>query len=386
MKFLHLIWGNLTRKKLRTSLTLLSILVAFVLFGFLSAIQHALVGGVEMAGADRLIVRHKVSIIQLLPENYKARMERIPGVVLATHQTWFGGIYQDPKNFFMQNPVVPEEFLEVHPEILLAPEQKKAWLETRTGAIVGRKTAERFHWKIGDRIPIRSAIWAKQDGNRTWEFDIVGIYDGKDKGSDTTPLFFRYDYFDEARRPGWGKGLVGWYTIRVKDPAQAAEVAKRVDQEFENSDAETKTEPEGAFVQAWARQIGNIVLIVAAILSAVFFTILLVTGNTMAQAVRERTGELGVLKAIGFTNGQILRLVLAEACLLTVLGGSLGLGLAWLVISRGDPTNGLLPLFFFPPRDLLVGLGLSVVLGLVTGVFPALQAMRLRVADALRRM
>jgi len=385
MKFFHLIWSNLKRKKLRTSLTLLSILVAFVLFGFLMAIKQALAGGVSLTRQDRLIVRHKVSIIQLLPESYKARMERIPGVALATHQTWFGGIYQDPKNFFMQNPVVPEEFLNMHPEIILSPDQKKAWLETRTGAIVGRKTAERFHWKIGDKVPIQSSIWSQEDGSRNWEFDIVGIYDGDKKETDTTPLFFRYDYFDEARQPG-AKGLVGWYSIRVKDPAQAAEVAKLVDQEFENSSAETKTEPEGAFVQAWASQIGNIVLIVAAILGAVFFTILLVTGNTMAQAVRERTGELGVLKAIGFTNGQIVGLVLAESCLLTVLGGTLGLGLAWLVISRGDPTNGLLPMFFFPTRDLLIGLGLSVALGLVMGIFPALQAMRLRVADALRRM
>jgi putative ABC transport system permease protein len=386
MKFFHLIWCNLKRKKLRTSLTLLSILVAFVLFGFLSSIRQALVGGVEMAGVDRLIVRHKVSIIQLLPESYKARMDRIPGVDFATHQTWFGGIYQDPKNFFMQNPVVPEDFLKMHPEIVLSPDQVQAWLKTRTGAIVGRNTADRFHWKLGDRVPIRSTIWRTADNNRTWTFDIVGIYDGAKKGTDTTPLFFRYDYFDEERRGGSGKGLVGWYTIRVKDPAQAAEVAKRVDQEFENSDAETKTEPEGAFVQAWASQIGNIVLIVAAILGAVFFTILLVTGNTMAQAVRERTGELGVLKAIGFSNGQIVGLVLAESCLLSVLGGILGLGLAWLVIARGDPTKGLLPMFFFPTRDLFIGLGLSIALGLVTGIMPALQAMRLRVADALRRM
>ena len=179
MKFLHLIWSNLKRKKLRTSLTLLSILVAFVLFGFLSAIKQALAGGRQHGRRqDRLVVRHKVSIIQLLPESYKARMERIPGVALATHQTWFGGIYQDPKNFFMQNPVVPEEFLDMHPEIILSPEQKKAWLQTRTGAIVGRKTAERFHWKIGDKVPIQSTIWAKQDGSRLWEFDIVGIYDG----------------------------------------------------------------------------------------------------------------------------------------------------------------------------------------------------------------
>ena len=385
MKFLHLVWCNLKRKKLRTSLTLLSIVVAFILFGFLSAIQQALVGGVELAGADRLVVRQKVSIINLLPVSYEARMDRIPGVDFSTHQTWFGGIYQDPKNFFMQNPVEPEKFLKIHPEIIIPPEQVTNWLATRTGAIVGRRTANRFHWKIGDKVPIQSTIWVRPDGSRTWEFDIVGIYDGKDKGTDTTPLFFRYDYFDEARQY-WGKGQVGWFTIRIKDPSQAAEVAKRVDEEFENSPAETKTEPEGAFIQGWASQIGNIVFIVAAILGAVFFTILLVTGNTMAQAVRERTGELGVLKAIGFTNGRIVALVLAESCLLTVLGGTLGLGLAWLMISRGDPTSGLLPMFFLPVRALLIGFVISVALGFVTGIFPALQAMRLRVADALRRM
>jgi putative ABC transport system permease protein len=383
MKFLHLIWGNLMRKKLRTSLTLLTILVAFVLFGLLCAIKQALVGGVELAGADRLIVRHKVSIIQLLPVSYKERMERIPGVALAVHQTWFGGIYQDPKNFFMQNPVVPEEFMAMHPEFILAQAQKKAWLETRTGAIVGRNTAERFKWKIGDKVPIQSPIW----GRKTWEFDIVGIFDGRDKGTDTTPMFFRYDYFDEFRQAqNWGTGLVGWYTIRVKDPARAAEVAKLVDQEFENSPAETKTEPEGAFIQGWANQIGNIALIVGAILAAVFFTILLVTGSTMSQAVRERIGELGVLKAIGFTNGQLLALVLAESCLLAVLGGGLGLTLAWLITARGDPTGGLLPLFHLPTLDLLIGIVISIALGIVTGTLPALQAMRLRVADALRRM
>lgn len=383
MKFLHLIWGNLLRKKLRTSLTLLSILVAFVLFGFLSAIKQALVGGVALAGADRLIVRHKVSIIQLLPESYKARMLRVPGVAAVAHQTWFGGIYQDPKNFFMQCPVEPEEFLAVYSELLLPPDQLKTWLATRTGAIVGRTTAERFGWKIGDRIPIMSPIWLR----KTWEFDLVGIFEGRDKGTDTTGMFFRYDYFDEVRNgQNWGQGLVGWYTIRVKDPAQAAVVAQLVDQEFENSPAETKSEPEGAFIQGWANQIGNIALIVAGILGAVFFTILLVTGSTMSQAVRERIGELGVLKAIGFTNGQVLGLVLTESCLLTMIGGGLGLGLAWIATSRGDPTGGLLPMFFFPKHDLLIGIGIAGALGLITGILPALQANRLRVADSLRRM
>lgn len=384
MKFLHLIWSNLKRKKLRTSLTLLSVLVAFVLFGLLACIKQALSGGISLEGANRLVVRQKVSIINSLPESYKARMERIPGVDLAVHQTWFGGIYQDPKNFFMQCPVVPEEFLEMHPEFVLSPEQKKAWLATRTGAIVGRKTADRFHWKIGDTVPIQSTIWGKTDGSRTWDFDIVGIYDGKDKTTDTTPLFFRYDYFEEARARA--KGEVGWYTIRVKDPAQAAAIAKLVDQEFENSAYETKTEPEGAFVQGWAKQVGNIALITASILGAVFFTILLVAGNTMSQTVRERTGELGVLKAIGFTNRQVLGLVLAESCLVAVLGGALGLACSWLIASGGDPTRGMLPQFFFPHRALWIGFGLSLVLGLATGIFPAVSAMRLRVADALRKM
>jgi putative ABC transport system permease protein len=384
VKFLYLIWSNLKRKKLRTVLTLLSIMVAFVLFGFLSAIKHALAGGVTLAGQNRLVVRHKVSIIQSLPQSYQARMERIAGVGLATHETWFGGVYQDPRNFFAQMPVEPERFLDMFPEIALSPEQKQAWLRTRTGAIVGRKTADRFHWKVGDRVPIQSAIWAKADGSRLWEFDVVGIFEAKDKATDTTPLFFRYDYFEEAR--AWNKGEVGWYLVRVKNPDQAAEVAKRVDQEFENSPAETKTEPEGAFLQGWAKQIGDITLITATIMSAVFFTILLVSGNTMSQAVRERTGELGVLKAIGFTSAQVLSLVLAESCLLAVLGGGLGLGLAALMISRGDPTGGMLPLFYFPATDLLAGVGVSLALGLVAGIFPALHAMRLRVADALRRM
>ena len=384
MKFLYLIWSNLKRKKLRTILTLLSIVVAFILFGFLSAIKQALAGGVAMAGQNRLVVRHKVSIIQSLPQSYKARMERIPGVALATHETWFGGVYQDPKNFFAQMPVIPEEFLDMWPENILPPDQKQAWLQTRTGAIVGRKTAERFHWKVGDKVPIQSSIWTKTDGSRLWEFDIVGIFDASNKNTDTTPLFFRYDYFDEARV--WSKGQVGWYVVRIKDPEQAGEVAKLIDKEFENSAWETKTEPEGAFLQAWAKQIGDITTITASILSAVFFTILLVTGNTMSQSVRERTGELGVLKALGFTSAQTLSLVLAESCLLAVLGGGIGLGVALLLIARGDPTGGMLPLFYFPTLDVLAGVGFSLALGLLAGVFTALQAMRLRVADALRRM
>lgn len=383
MKFLHLVWCNLKRKKLRTSLTLLSILVAFVLFGFLCAIKEALTAGVSMAGADRLITRHKISLIMLLPESYKARMLRVPGVAAAVHQTWFGGIYQDPKNFFANMPVEPAEFHAMFPEYVLPDDQMKAWESTRTGAIVGKVTADRFKWKIGDRIPIRSPIWQRDGGADTWEFDLVGIFDGAKKGTDLSQLFFRYDYFEEAR--AGGKGQVGWYTVRIANPEQAADVAAKIDAEFANSPYETKTEPEGAFAQGFAQQVADVGTILAAILSAVFLTILLVAGNTMAQSVRERTEELGVLKAMGFTNTGVLALVLAESLVITALGGIAGLGLAWLATAGGSPVPSFLPVFYLPLRDVLIGLGLVAALGLVAGIVPAVQAMRLQIAVALRR-
>ena len=384
MKFGGLVWANLRRRKIRTLLTLLSILVAFVLFGYLSAIRQALAQGVDVAGADRLVVRHKVSIIQFLPENYESQIEQIPGVAEAVHATWFGGIYQKPSNFFPQLPVKPEEYLRMYPEFLLSAEEKARWLETRTGAVVGRATAERFGWKVGDRVPIQATIWTHGGGKKTWEFDIVGIYDGAEQGTDTTAFLFRWDFFDEAR--DWGRGEVGWYVVRVADPDQAVAVARRIDEEFANSPAETKAETEGAFVQAFAEQVGNIGAIMVAILAAVFFTILLVAGNTMAYSVRERTGELAVLKAVGFTDGQVLGLVLAEALALASLGGLLGLGLGWFLISLGDPTHGALPIFYFPSRDIVIGAVLVIALGVAAGILPALQASRLRIADALRRL
>jgi len=383
MKYLYLIFSSLKRKKMRTGLTILSIMVAFVLFGYLTAIRQAFEAGVEVAGADRLIVRHKVSLIRLLPQSYEAKIEQIEGVDNATHSTWFGGIYQEPKNFFAQIPIVPEELFDMFPEYIISDEQKAAWLATRSGVIVGRGLAERFGWKLGDRIPINATIWTKKDGGRTWEFDIVGIYDGAEKGTDTSQFFIRYDFFDETRQNG--TGLVGWYTVRVSDPDKAAEVAAAIDAEFANSANETKAEPEGAFIQGFANQIGNIGFIIMSIMSAVFFTILLVAGNTMAYTVRERTNELAVLKAIGFTDRGVLGLILGESLVLTFVGGAIGLGIAWLVVSMGDPTNGSFPVFYLPTRDLFLGLLLIVITALVAGIVPALQAQKLQIADALRR-
>lgn len=383
MKYLYLIFSSLKRKKLRTSLTILSIMVAFVLFGYLTAIRQAFVAGVEVAGVDRLIVRHKVSLIQLLPQSYEARMENIDGVDNAAHSTWFGGIYQEPKNFFAQMPIVPEEMYDMYPEFIVSDEHKAAWAGTRSGAIAGRGLAERFGWKVGDRIPINATIWTKKDGGRTWEFDLVGIYDGAEKGTDTSQFFFRYDFFDETRQ--FGEGLVGWYTVRVTDPERATEVAAAIDAEFANSPQETKSEAEGAFIQGFANQIGNIGFIIMSIMSAVFFTILLVAGNTMAYTVRERTAELAVLKAIGFTDRGVLSLVLGESLALTLVGGAIGLAVAWLLVSMGDPTQGSFPVFYIPGRDIVLGAGLIVVMAFIAGIIPALQAQKLQIADALRR-
>ncbi|MGZ8832351.1 MAG: ABC transporter permease [Thermoanaerobaculia bacterium] len=383
MKYAYLLFSNFKRHRTRTILTILSIVVAFILFGYLAAIRKAFQMGASVAGADRLVTRHKVSIIQMLPISYDAQMQEMPGVAAVTHASWFGGIYKDPKNFFAQMPVIPDEYLKMYPEFQLPPEQMEAWRRTRTGAIAGRNTAERYGWKVGDRIPIQATIWRPKTGGDTWTFDLVGIYDGKEKETDTTQFLFRYDYFDENRV--FGQGLVGWYYVRVKDPKHAEAIAKAIDTRFENSPAETKTETEGAFVKAFAEQMGNIGAIVTAILTAVFFTILLVAGNTMAQAVRERVSELGVMKAIGFTDAQLLMFVLAESLILSVIGGAIGLGLAWIFISMGDPTKGALPIFFFPPRDLAFGIVCVVLLGLIAGAIPAMQAMRLNTVDALRR-
>jgi putative ABC transport system permease protein len=383
MKYFSLVWANLKRKKLRTSLTLLSIFVAFVLYGLLCTIREAFSAGVTMAGADRLIVRHKVSLIMTLPVTYGARMEQIPGVASAICWTWFNGIYQnEPKNFFGTFPVNPEPFLAMYPEDLLPEDQKQAWIKTRTGAIVGRTLAQRFSWKIGDRVPLTSPIWPRK-GDQAWEFEIVGIYDGAKKSTDTSGFFFRYDYFDEGRARG--EGEVGWYVVRVTDTNRVAEVARAIDNEFANSPYETKAEPEGAFAQGFVQQMGNFTTILLAILSAVFFTILLVAGNTMAQSVRERTEELGVLKAMGFTNELVLALVLAESCLIAAVGGLAGLGVAWLVTVGGSPVPSMLPVFYLPPRYVVIGVGLSAALGVVAGIVPALQAMRLQIAAALGR-
>ncbi len=381
MKYLPLLWSSLWRKKVRTIFTLLSIFIAFLLFGLLMTIRTAFSFGVDIAGLDRLVLIHKVSLIQPLPVSYQERLRATDGVELATHNTWFGGVYQDPANFFAQIAVDPEPFLTLYPEYRLPPEQLAAWKADRQGVIVGVDLAKRFDWKVGDRIPILGTIWQPKQG-QIWEFNIAGMYDGE-AGIDKTQFFFRYDYLDENRRGG--AGLVGWYIVKIGDPSQAQAMGAKFDDMFANSTAETKTTTEKGFVEGFAKQVGDIGAIMIAILVAVLFTMLLVAANTMAQSVRERTSEVGVLKTLGFTNTSILAMVLGESLLLAVIGGGAGLATAWLIVQRGDPTGGMLPIFVLPAANVAAGAALIVALGLVAGALPAFTAMNLKITDALRR-
>jgi putative ABC transport system permease protein len=381
MKYFPLVWRNLLRRKARTIFTLASVFIAFVLYGFLMVVQNAFSMGVEVAGVDRLMTMHKVSLIQLLPISYLQQIRTTPGIVQAGHATWFGGTYQDNANQFAVMAVDPDYF-RLYPEAQLPAPQLAAWLSDRQGAIVGRDTAKKYGWKIGDKIPIKATIWQPKQGE-TWFYNLDGIYDA-DTGFDKTNFFFHHEYLEENRRVG--NGLVGWYVLKIDNPSNAADVAARIDSQFANSSAETKTSTEKAFLQGFVNQVGNVKEMIIAILAAVLFTLfLLVLANTMAQAVRERTSELAVLKTLGFSNAIILSLVLAESLTIALIGGGLGLGVTWLAVSRGSFNNAFLPVFVMRGRDIVTGLLLCCALGGVAGVLPAATAMRLRIVDALRR-
>ena len=379
MKFLPLLVANLKRKKIRTLLTVGSFVVAFFLFGLLGAIRYGFRQGIDVAGVDRLVVIGRTSIIQPLPLPYFERIKRIPGVKDVAHATWFGGIYQDPKNFFAQFAIVPDDWLRMYPEFVVSPDEWKAFLADRQGCVIGEKLAARFGWKVGDRVPLQAPIF----GGATWEFNVRGIYRGTRPKDDETQLWLRHDYLYE-KGPAFWKGLVGWYVVRIADPDRALPVATAIDGEFANSASETRTQTESAFAASFVKQMGNIEFLILAIGSIVFFTLLLVTGNTMAIAVRERTNELAVLKAIGYTDAFVLGLVLAESLLIAAVGGIAGLFLASGLVEQ-DLTQGLI-LLYLPPPALVVGGVIALATGVLAGLLPAVGAMRLSVVNALRRV
>jgi putative ABC transport system permease protein len=383
MKFLHLILANLRRKKMRTILTVGSFAVALFLFAFLAVVKGAFGRGADIAGADRLVIINRISIIQPLPLSYRDQILRIPGVKSITHNNWFGGVYQDEKNFFPQFVIDPENQRQVMNELVVPDDQWQKFVADREGAVVGARTAQRFGWKIGDRVPIKNVSYGTSG---TWEFNVDGIYHSAHAGGDETQFWFQWDYFEE-RVPERFKGNIGWYVLRLDNPDDAPRVAKAIDDMFTNSSYETKTETESAFAAGWVKQFGNIEFLILSIGIVVFFTLLLITGNTMAIAVRERVGELAVLKAIGFSDFSILVLVLAEALLIALLGGILGLGFAILAVPvLGNALNGLLPELILSPAILSLGLATALLIGAAGGILPGVGAMRMRVVNALRRV
>jgi putative ABC transport system permease protein len=384
-KYLPLLWANLGRKKLRTGLTLASIIVAFLLFGLMQTLRVALTGSPELAGADRLMTMHKMAIIQPLPESYLNRIRAVEGVKVATSMDWFGGVFRDDRNQISTFAVEVETFFSVYPEYVLPPGQKEAWFKDRTGTIVGKMVAERNGWKVGDTIPMRSNIWVQKDGGNVWPMKVIGIYDAGN--GDNQSVYFHREYLDESRGGGVGRGWIGWVVLRITDPAKADSIARTIDTQFANSSTETKTATEKAFIQSFANQMGNIGALLTGIAGAVFFTMLLVTANTMGQSIRERLNEIGVMKTLGYSNASVTGLVLGEAVLVTALGGAVGLLLAWLFSTAiGSAVAQFFPVLGMPPSTFALGAALIVVLGVAAAALPCTQAAQLKIVDALRKV
>lgn len=383
MYYVYFIAKNMGRKKARTLLTVLSIMVAFLLFGLLRSLAAAFDQGAEIAGEDRLVTINKVTLIQPLPFSYLGKIKSLEGVETATLANWFGGYFQDPKNQFPQFPVEAEAYFNMYQEMIsLPPEQMAAWKNNRIGVVIGKALVDRFKWKVGDRIPL-IGMFPRENGNTHWEFEVEGIYEAKNKAADTSAMLMHYDYFNEARQ--YGKGTLGWLIIKVKDPKKSAQVAAAVDALFANSPAETKTSSEKDFAKSFAKQFGDIGLITTLILGAVFFTMLLVAGNTMAQSFRERIPELAILKTLGFSDVAVMVLLLAEAVLISLIGGAAGLFLAKAMIAGAQENfAATLPGLHISTGMLLTGMGLMLVFGVITGIIPALQGLRLNIVTALR--
>ena len=383
MKFLGFVWASLWRKKTRTLLTILSLLSAFVLFGLLQTISAFFSAGADFVGASRLIVQSRVSFTDSLPIRMLPQIERTPGVKAVHHDQWFGGVLGENTQIiaFASNP---RTLRGVYPEWVMTDAEWDAFAKTKSGAIVGRVLADQHKWKVGDKLPLKSNIFPMRNGSMAWDWDIVGIFDGKDETwqSQTASVYLNWDYFNEANQ--FGEGFAGTYAVQLADVEQANAVAQAIDAQFLNSPDETKTQSEKDFNKGFFSQIGDIGLILSLILLAVFFTIVTLTGNTMAQSVRERIPEMAVLKTLGFSNGQVTGLVLAEALLLCLVGGLLGMGLANLMMA--GMARGM-PQFFGAIRAdgsiWIQALVAMVVLAVVVGLPPALRAGRLKIVDAL---
>jgi putative ABC transport system permease protein len=379
MKYFPLLWAGLWRRKTRTILTLLSVVVAFLLFGVLQGVNTWLSNAVADTRVNRLYTVSKISYVEPLPLAYLTQIESVPGVEVVAHQSWFGGSYQDSKNTVISYPTDVRRFFQAYPELKIPPEQLQAMERTRNGAVIGAQLARQYGWKVGDRVPLLTSIWTKKDGTSSYEFEIVGIYTAPQLISLEQNFLMNWEYFDESR--AFGHGQVGWYIFRIRDSSQSTAIAKQVDALFENSMHETKTQNEQEFLQAQLKQLGNISFMVNAIVGAVMFTLLFLTGNTMMQSVRERIPELAVLKTLGFTDGVVTALVLSESALLCVIAALVGLGLAAAIFPVAGSLIGATLLM--PMGAVVAGIVAALLLALVSGGPPAWRASRLAVVDAL---
>ncbi len=375
--------ANLFRKRVRTILTLLSVIMAFLLFGLLQSVNSVFSSGADFVGATRLFVQARVSFTTSLPLSMVPKLEAIPGVTHVAYQQWFGGVWQTNTPLIMFT-LDPQRYHDVYPEWKMPEAQWQAFEQTRTGLIVGRQLANQYGWKVGQKIPISSNIWPQKNGSKAWAFDLVGIFDGKDEDwqKRTNLAFIQQDYFDEANQFGI-KGRTNFFILKLAEGANAEAISRTVDAMFENSPDETKTQTEKDFNISFVKQIGDIGLMVRWILFAVFFTLLLVVGNTMAQSVRERIPELAVLKTLGFSDGSIFGFVLAEAFALVLAGGLVGLVLASLAGALVEKATGGQFLLELDASVWLLGVAAIVLMSLAVGLLPALRARRLEIVDAL---
>ena len=383
MTFLQLIRKNLFRKKLRTSLTIFAIFVAFLIFGVLATFQNGMNAGVDLAGADRLIVTNKINFTQPMPIAYVSRVAAVPGIARVAHASWFGGYYQEPKNFLVSFAIDPASYLDIYSEYVVAPAQREAFLRDRGGVLVGKVVADTYGFKVGDRIPLKSSIWRQKNGSDTWDFTVSGIVTPREARVDTNFVMFHYEYFKETRDVGGD--TIGWMIVKTANTKDNERIIKTIDTQFANSPFETETKTEQAFNKAFIEQMGDLGFIILAVVGSAFVTILLIVGNTMMLTVRERTNEIAVLKTIGFTGERIFALIIGESLLLAVIGGLLGVGLAWLIsFGMAQAMSSFGPMTF-SLNTALTSFVLIATLGVLTGFVPAYRAMKLDVVTALGR-
>jgi putative ABC transport system permease protein len=377
-----LVIRNALRHKLRTALTVVGIVVAITAFGLLRTIVDAWYAGANASSSARLVTRSSVSLVFPLPLTYAQKIRQVDGVQAVSWMNWFGGVYITERNFFPQFAVDPASFLDMYPEFILAPEARKAFLTDRQGAVVGRKLADQYGWKVGDQIPLRGTIYPG-----TWTFNLRGIYDGVDKSTDQSQMFFHWDLLNEKVRKIYPRRAdqTGLFVVRLKDPQQAAEVSTVIDATFKNSLAETLTETEKAFQLSFVAMTETILLAIQAVSFVIVVIIMAVMANTMAMTARERGPEYATMKALGFGSGYVAGLIFAESMGIALAGGLLGIALTFpLAAWFADAMGSLFPIFFVSERTVAMQLGAALVVGAVAAGLPAWRTARVRIIDGLR--